>query len=122
MRPSPVRAWWLAIRPKTLTISVIPVVVGTSLALAETGRLSWSIMLAALLASMLIQVGTNLHNDAGDFTRGADAPTRLGPPRVTSQGWLTAEQVNRGAVLSFTTAALIGSYLIWLGGWPILVT
>ena len=37
---------------------------------------------------MLIQIGTNLYNDVGDFERGADGADRLGPPRATSMGWL----------------------------------
>lgn len=113
--------WWLAIRPKTLSISVAPVLVGTALAWGEQQGVSWLPMLAALLAAMLIQAGTNLHNDAADFERGADDSNRLGPPRVTAQGWMSAAAVRRGAALCFVLAFLLGIYLVWVGGWPILV-
>lgn len=114
--------WLIAIRPKTLSVAVVPVLVGSVLAWLHVGSLAWPVLTAALLAAMLIQVGTNLHNDAADFERGADHPeTRLGPARVTAEGWLSAVQVKRGALVSFGLAMLLGLYLIGVGGWPILV-
>ncbi len=113
--------WLLAIRPKTLTIAVVPVLVGSVLGWVESGLLIWHIMLVVLLAAILIQIGTNLHNDVADFKLGADSvSSRLGPPRVTAQGWLSPEQVQKGVVVSFGLAILLGGYLIIVGGWPIL--
>lgn len=112
--------WFLAIRPKTLSLSLVPVIVGIALAWGETQLLYPLPALAALLAALLIQIGTNLHNDAEDFARGADTEERLGPPRATAQGWLTAVAVKRGAYFAFSLAFLIGLYLVWRGGWPIL--
>lgn len=119
--PSPLAVWWLAIRPKTLTVSVAPVLAGTALGYAETHALALGPMLAALVGAMLIQAATNLHNDHADYARGADAADRLGPARVTAMGWATPEQVARAAYLCFGAAALFGLYLISVGGWPILV-
>lgn len=114
--------WIVAIRPKTLTIAVVPVIAATALAWSEAGTASWSVMLAAAVASLLIQAGTNLHNDAADFEQGADdRATRLGPARATAEGWLTPRQVRRAATLCFLLAVLTGTYLIWIGGWPILI-
>ncbi len=116
------RYWFLAIRPKTLTLAVVPVLVGTALAWRQTGAVLWAVLGAALGGAVLIQAGTNLHNDAADYERGADdRTTRLGPPRVTAEGWLSTSQVRRAAALSFALAVLTGSYLVWVGGWPILV-
>lgn len=113
--------WLVAIRPKTLSIAVAPVLVGSILGWAHSGTLAWPVLGAALLAALLIQAGTNLHNDAADFERGADhSATRLGPPRATAEGWLSAAQVRRGATVNFTMAALLGCYLTWEGGWPVL--
>ncbi|MFO1434193.1 MAG: 1,4-dihydroxy-2-naphthoate octaprenyltransferase [Candidatus Competibacteraceae bacterium] len=112
--------WLLAIRPKTLSVAVVPVLVGCTLAWIEQGTLNWLVMGVTLLAASLIQIGTNLHNDAADFERGADSSaTRLGPARATAQGWLSAAQVKRGAALCFSAAFLCGCYLVWVGGWPI---
>lgn len=77
--------------------------------------------LAALLAALLLQIGSNLANDVFDFKKGADTAGRLGPLRVTQAGLLTPNQVMTGMALVFGLAALIGLYLIWVGGWPIVV-
>lgn len=114
--------WLLAIRPKTLTIAVIPVLVGSTLGWVDGGSMSWSVMWVALLAALFIQVGTNLHNDAADYERGADdSVTRLGPARVSAEGWLPSAAVRRGATVNFSLAMLAGIYLTWVGGWPILL-
>jgi len=116
-----VRYWLAAVRPRTLSIAVVPVLVGSTLAWSETGTLALSVMAAALVVAVLIQAGTNLQNDAADYERGADDPsTRLGPPRVTAEGWLPANHVRMGASLSFGLAFTLGCYLIAVGGWPIL--
>lgn len=114
-------AWWLAARPKTLSVSLTPVMVGTALAWLEAGTVRWLPALAALAGAMLIQIGTNLHNDAADFVRGADTPERLGPARAVASGWLRAEAVGRAALGCFALAMLCGIYLAWHAGWPIVV-
>jgi 1,4-dihydroxy-2-naphthoate polyprenyltransferase len=116
-----VKIWLLASRPRTLTLSLAPVAVGASLAYAGHGSLRWSAIVVALLASALIQIGTNLHNDAADSLRGGDGPARLGPQRVTSSGLIAAASVEKGAAACFAGAALCGLYLVAVGGWPILL-
>lgn len=117
--PSRAGAWWLALRPKTLTVSFVPVLVGSAVAWSQSHMLHWLPALVALLAAMLIQIGTNLHNDVSDFERGADTPERLGPPRATAMGWLPAATVRRAAWVAFGLAFNFGVYLVWYGGWPI---
>lgn len=119
MRPSPWRAWFLALRPRTLSVSLSPVLAGSALAWSEGGKILWLPLAAAVAGAALIQVGTNLFNDAGDFLRGTDTPDRLGPPRASAQGWLTPAQIQAGAWTAFALACLCGIYLVWLGGWPI---
>lgn len=114
-------SWIIAARPRTLALSVTPVCVGTAVIYATAVPIRWLAVFAALLGSMLIQIGTNLHNDAADSERGGDGPDRVGPMRVTSAGLLPIAAVKCGAALSFATAALIGLYLVAVGGWPILL-
>lgn len=119
---SPLVSWWLAMRPRTLTVSIVPVVLGAALAWSEHHRLDTVVLLVTVATALLIQIGTNLHNDVADFERGADHPsTRLGPPRATAQGWLTASHVRFGAYSSFLLALTLGVYLVLEGGWPIFV-
>jgi 1,4-dihydroxy-2-naphthoate polyprenyltransferase len=118
-RPRPtLKAWVLAIRPKTLTAALVPVSVGTGLALGMgVGR--WLPAFAALLGALLIQIGTNLTNDYYDFKKGADTAERLGPVRVTQSGLISPRTVLAGALGCFALAILTGIYLVWVGGWPI---
>ena len=112
-------AWFLACRPKTLSVSLSPVLVGTAVAWHDTQALLWLPLLAAALGAAFIQIGTNLFNDVGDFLRGTDTPGRLGPKRATAEGWLTPGMIKAGAWFSFALAFLCGIYLVWHGGWPI---
>src|SRR5262245_44647383 len=117
--PAAFSFWIMAARPRTLTLSTTPVVVGAALAWAAERQVHWLAVLAAFLGAVFIQLGTNIHNDAADFERGGDGPDRIGPPRVTASGLMTANSVNRGAMACFAIAALMGIYLVYVGGWPI---
>lgn len=111
----------LAIRPHTLPLSLSPVIAGSVVGWVESGLFRLDIALAAALSAMLIQIGTNLHNDAADSLNGTDREDRVGPPRVTQQGWISVSTMLSGARLAFVLAALFGSWLIAIGGWPILI-
>ena len=117
--PGSALAWWLALRPWSFTISLAPVLAGTSLAGLDGFPLQLGLVLAALGGSVLIHAGTNLQNDVGDFRRGADLVGRIGPRRATTEGWLSARQVQGVATACFALAMLPGLYLAALGGWPI---
>ncbi len=113
--------WRKAIRPRTLTIAVTPVIVGTVLAGMDVVQIAWDAFLVALVVSILIQIGTNLYNDVADFERGGDQPERIGPLRVTAAGWISAKEIKKAAMYCFLLAIFGGVYLVWLSGWPILV-
>ena len=114
-------SWLMAARPRTLSLSITPVAVGAALAWAVDRQIHWPAVLAALVASAFIQLGTNMHNDAVDSERGGDGPDRIGPMRVTAMGLLSGRSVKHGACTCFAVAALMGLYLIAVGGWPILL-
>lgn len=114
------RIWLMAARPATLPASIAPVLVGTAVGV-HNGEFVLLPFLSALMAAVLIQIGANLANDLFDFEKGADTSQRLGPPRVTQSGLASPGQVRLAMTLSFGSAALIGLYLLTIGGWPILV-
>lgn len=117
---SPLEIWWLAIRPRTLPAAAAPVLVGSAFAFYGGVFQFWP-ALAALAGALLLQIGANLANDVFDFKKGADTVERLGPPRVTAQGLLTSHQVLIGMCVVLGLAALVGLYLVLVGGWVILV-
>lgn len=116
---APWRAWLMAVRPKTLPAAVAPVLVGTAIALAD-GVFALSPALAALAAALLIQIGTNLANDYFDYVKGADLAGRKGPTRVAQSGLIALDHLRIGILVTFALAAVIGLYLVMVGGWPIL--
>lgn len=115
-----VRDWVSAVRPRTLSVSIIPVIVGSAAAATE-GLFRFLPAAAVLAAAVLIQIGTNLANDLFDFAKGADGEDRIGPKRVLQEGRVTKNQMRSAIVFTFALASLFGSYLIYLGGWPILL-
>ena len=119
-RPGTIRTWVLAARVPTLPAAVVPVLVGAATAWSA-GFFQPGPFVAALAASLLIQIGTNFANDYFDFRKGADTSDRLGPVRVTQSGLVPPATVRAAAMLTFGLAALIGAYLIAVGGLPILV-
>ncbi len=121
VEPGSWNAWRIALRPKSLWVAVVPVFVGTSLAVAETGTVDPVLAFLALVASLLLQVMTNLQNDVGYTLRGAETASRIGLPRATARGWLTVAAVRRAVVATVVVTVLVGLPLVVHGGWPVLL-
>src|SRR5579875_2016682 len=106
-----VRAWMLAIRVPTLSAAVVPVLVGTAIAMRNY-RVSPAVFVVTLCAALLIQIGTNLTNDLFDFQKGADTGERLGPVRVVQSGLISPRQVAWASAITFAAAIGLGFYLV----------
>ena len=117
---SPAKAWLMAARPQTLPAGASPVVVGTGLAVHE-GVFAALPALFALVGAILLQIGTNFANDYYDAVRGADTDDREGFTRVTAGGIIEPAAVKRAMYATFGLAIVLGVYLVYLGGVPILV-
>jgi 1,4-dihydroxy-2-naphthoate octaprenyltransferase len=115
-----VGTWIQAARPKTLTAAAAPVLIGVGYAIGS-GRFRPLPALAALIGAITIQIGTNFANDYYDFVRGGDTELRVGPRRVTQSGLIAPDAVRRAAFITFGFAFLVGVYLVWVGGWPIVL-
>ncbi|SDC59329.1 1,4-dihydroxy-2-naphthoate polyprenyltransferase [Natrinema hispanicum] len=114
------KAWLMAARPQTLPAAAAPVIVGTGLAVAD-GVFAPLPALLAFVGAALIQIGTNFANDYYDAINGADTEDREGFTRVTQSGLISPEQVKLATVVTFGLAILSGTYLVYVGGLPILV-
>ncbi|QCS42811.1 1,4-dihydroxy-2-naphthoate polyprenyltransferase [Natrinema versiforme] len=114
------KAWLMAARPQTLPAAAAPIIVGTGLAATE-GVFAPLPAVMAFVGSALIQIGTNFANDYYDAIKGADTEDREGFTRVTQSGLISPEQVKLATLVTFGLAILTGTYLVYVGGLPILV-
>ncbi len=127
-------AQWIAgSRPRTLPVSVAPVLAGTGAAIgimatkSTAGKVisawSWPQLGQALLAvvvGLALQVAVNFANDYSDGIRGTD-DERVGPFRLTASGAAPASMVKRAAFAAFGVAGMAGLALIaWTGHWWLL--
>src|SRR6056297_1094031 len=114
------QAWVIAARPQTLPAAAAPVIVGVGLAL-DAGVFAPLPALAALIGAALIQIGTNFANDYYDAIQGADTDDREGFTRVVASGLIDPGEVKRAMWLTFAAAIVVGTFLVAVGGVPILV-
>ena len=110
--------WIIAIRLKTLPAAISPVLLGSSLSY-KYGYFSSLIFFMTLFAAILIQIGTNFANDVYDFEKGTDRDDRLGPIRATQAGLISPKKMKVSMLGTFSIAILVGCYLAWIGGLPI---
>ena len=112
-------AWVQASRVFSLTASITPVLLGTTLAWRD-GFYSPSRLVLTLLGVVAIHIGTNLINDYYDHVNGIDSAASMGSSKVIQQGLLTAREVWWGGAMAFAVGAVAGLVLVHLSGWPIL--
>jgi 1,4-dihydroxy-2-naphthoate octaprenyltransferase len=112
--------WFRLARPFSLTAAAVPVLVGTALAFKDDS-FSPGPLFAMLFGSLLIQAATNMFNEFYDAQRGLDVAGTIGIAGSIVSGRVTARRVLVGALLCYTLALFLGIYLVFVGGWPILV-
>lgn len=118
--PGSLGAWLRAIRYHSFTASIIPVLVGSILALLA-GEISWPLVLAMLIAAVAVHAGANMANDFFDDRKGVDNEQTLGPHKVIQLGLLTPTQVRNGMVAAFALATLLGVYIVLVTDWRLFV-
>ena len=114
-----VRNWIAGARPRTLPAAIVPVVVGTGVALGY-GRFSWWRALLALVVALALQVGVNYANDYSDGIRGTDEQ-RVGPVRLVASGLAPPRQVLAAALACFLAAGAAGFVLAAVTSWWLLL-
>jgi len=115
-----IKTWVEAARPKTLAAAFTPVLVGAGISWYDQA-LSVTSTSIAFLCAFLIQIGTNFANDYFDFVKGADTDERIGFTRATAAGLISPKAMLNATIISMSLAFLFGLYLVWIGGWVILV-
>jgi 1,4-dihydroxy-2-naphthoate octaprenyltransferase len=120
------RRLFLATRPKFLTASVLPVLVGTAWGGGLAGQFEFGIALLALLATALVHCASNVINDVGDEITGTDRANEdyihpyTGGSRFITNGILSVQEMHRWGWVLIGLACVIGLVLALLKG-PIVV-
>jgi 1,4-dihydroxy-2-naphthoate polyprenyltransferase len=112
---SKLHSWMLASRPRTLPAALVPVIVGSAVAVNQ-GVFYPLLSVMALVVAVLIQIGTNFTNDLYDFLKGADTETRKGPLRVLASGMVSVGEMKAAIFIVFLAAFSIGMYLVYEAG------
>lgn len=120
MNPSGTKAWILAARPKTLTASVSPVLVGAALAYRH-GLFDAIPAILCLLVALFAQIASNLANDYFDFKKGADGSERLGQARAVASGWIQPKTMLYATFIILGLACICGCGLLFYGGWELIL-
>lgn len=121
--------WTLATRPKFLTASVLPVLVGTAWGARDGAGLDGLAFALALLATVCVHAAANVFNDVGDELGGSDRANAerihpyTGGSRFIQNGvmslramlGLSAALLAAALVLGALLAALKGPVVVWLG-------
>ncbi len=116
--------WARITRAPFLQASVIPVMVAGALAF-KNGEFEILPFVIALLAIIMVHLGVNTTNDYFDHVLKADEinirPTPFsGGSRVIQEKLENPETVLLTAIISFVSGVILGSYLIYLRGFPLL--
>jgi 1,4-dihydroxy-2-naphthoate octaprenyltransferase len=114
------RLWVRAGRPFTLTAAVVPVLVGSALAVRD-GVASALLFILILAGSLLVQIAANLVDEYSDHARPEGKEKHLAPYKVIALGLLSHRAVKLGAIVCLAVATGIGIYLVAVSGWPLLV-
>ncbi len=112
------RKWLAGTRPRTLPAAVVPVLIGTGVALGYA-KFSWWRAGLALVVALALQVGVNFANDYSDGIRGSDEQ-RVGPVRLVAAGLAPPRQVRAAAFGCFFLAGVAGLALAAVTSWWLL--
>lgn len=127
IKQNSLQSWLLAIRPKTLTGAIIPVLIGVSLALKD-GTFKILPALLCFIFACGMQIAANFINDLYDYLKGTDREDRLGPERACAQGWITPKAMKQGIGAAVFLSCLTGCGLLYessgklpWGGWELIL-
>jgi 1,4-dihydroxy-2-naphthoate octaprenyltransferase len=112
------REWLAGTRPRTLPAAVVPVLIGSGVALGYHRFSAWRALLA-LVVALALQVGVNYANDYSDGVRGSDE-RRVGPVRLVAAGLAPPRQVLFAALAGFFVAGVAGLVLAAMTSWWLL--
>ncbi|WP_338471989.1 1,4-dihydroxy-2-naphthoate polyprenyltransferase [Niallia sp. XMNu-256] len=113
------RVWWRLTRPHTLTASFVPVILGTVIAVNHGTEVKALLFLMMLIASMLIQIATNLFNEYYDYKRGLDHEGSVGIGGGIVRDGIKPSTIMNLAFSLYGISILIGVYICMNSSWTL---
>lgn len=110
--------WIKAARPKTLLVSIAPVIMSIAIAYLFDD-IKWTAAVICLIFAVMAQILSNFTNDYADGMKGADNQ-RLGPQRMVASGLISPQKMLRGIVIWGVLTFLVGCTLLYWGSWILL--
>lgn len=120
-----VRAWLRVLGPPFIALTVAVSLLGGAIAYQRKGALDFGLWLLSAMGLVLIHFGTSSLNDYFDFLSGTDNINRTPTPfsggsRVIQEGSLSPKSLLLGGSLFIAIGSIIGVYLAFLKGLPVL--
>lgn len=106
--------WIKAARPKTLLVSMAPVIMTVAYASVYI-KIHWLSAMICLAFAVMAQITSNLMNDYSDGVKGIDE-NRVGPATMVALGLITAQKMRQGIIVFFVMTFLLGCTLMFWGG------
>ncbi len=116
--------WIKALRAPFFTASIVPVVLGGSIAWSLEGAFNPFYFVLTLVGVVCLHAGANLANDYFDFKSGCDVINRMSTPfnggsMVLPGKLLTPRSVYVASMIFFGAGYIIGCYLAFRVGWVV---
>lgn len=109
--------WIQAIRPFSLTATLIPVLMGAMIALAlYPGNVNWYLMFIVALGSPFFQLAGNLLSEYFDFKNNVDRKETFGSSRILVDGLMKPKSILFAGLLALTILFTIGMALVYFRG------
>lgn len=113
-----IKYWIKAARPKTLPVSMAPVVMSVAFASIYV-KINWLPAVICLVFAVMAQILSNFVNDYADGVKGLDT-NRLGPQRMVASGIILPNEMRSGIIVMCVLSFILGCTLIYWGGWILL--
>ncbi len=117
------QVWWDGFRPAYLPLSVMPFLLGSTLAWTQSlsvktpvGQFHPTRFFVTFAAILLLQIGAHLVNDYHDYIKGVDTSNTLGPGGLIQQGLIKPSRVLSFGLILLSFGALLGVVLAFEAG------
>ncbi|MGN6297955.1 MAG: 1,4-dihydroxy-2-naphthoate octaprenyltransferase [Ginsengibacter sp.] len=118
------RAWKEAVRPLSLTASLIPLLLGGAIAFYTIHTFNIMLFLLTLIGGVMIQAGTNMINDWKDAERDNENVEGIRPftggSHMIQLGLVSRSDMGFFGIVLCVIAFLIGAYLVAVSGWGLI--